>query len=124
MTRDEKMKQMFEGGAIQRDLALAFDLSRERIRQILMRDLGSVVFHKTLKRNIKNYREELAKTRTNVFICLNCGIDFKVKYIKRRYCSKKCFRAYLKKNSPTEEEKKEKRSQQMKEYYKKRLKIN
>ena len=122
--RDKEIVELFLGGLIQKDIASLKGITRERVRQILAKEIRSKKVAEIVKKNIKQRRDITNEEKEIVFICQNCEKEFKAKYIKRRFCSKKCFRAYQKKTSLTKKQRMEKKRAFMRNYYHTKLKLN
>lgn len=122
--RNKEIVDLFLGGLIQKDIALMKGITRERVRQILVGELGNKKVAEVVKKNIKQRRDTLNAEKEIIFTCQNCDKEFTAKYIKRRFCSKKCFRAYQKKTSLTKKQRLEKKRAFMRNYYHTRLKLS
>lgn len=122
--RNKEIVKLFLEGLIQKDIASLNGITRERVRQILTDELGNEKVLEIVKKNIKQRRDITSGEKEVIFICQNCDKQFTAKYVKRRFCSKKCFRAYQKKHSSTKKERLEKKRAFMRNYYHTRLKLS
>lgn len=121
--RDKEIVELFIGGLIQKDIALMKGITRERVRQILVKEIGSKKVAEIVKKNIKQRRDTLNEEKEIVFTCQQCGKEFKAKYVKRRFCSKRCFKKHQKAVSATPKERLEKKRAFMRNYYHTKLKL-
>lgn len=90
--RAEEMSDLFEEGWTYAEIGRLFDVTRERVRQILNSHYGSHFAEK--RKEITELRRNLSKeARTIEVACKNCSELFKKdKFQNKKYCSKKCAR--------------------------------